>query len=193
MAGTNNQHKLHIQETNFNGTYCVESDSFKDHRGVFNRLYCSDELQEIIGDRSIVNINLSMTKTKGTVRGMHFQKPPRAEMKLIRCLKGRVFDVVVDVRKGSPTFLQWLGVELSEANNKMVVIPEGFAHGFQVLEESSELLYLHTAQYSRQDEGALHAQDSGLDIKWPLPISELSDRDCQHVLLSEQNFTGLEL
>jgi dTDP-4-dehydrorhamnose 3,5-epimerase len=114
-----------------------------DERGFFTRLFCHNELGELIGARQIVQINQSSTRTVGAVRGLHYQHGPSAEMKLVRCIKGKVWDVAVDLRAGSPTFLYWHAEELSAENAHMMVIPEGFAHGFQVLEEDSELLYLH--------------------------------------------------
>ena len=121
---------------------------------------------------------------------MHFQYPPSAEMKMVRCLRGRVFDVAVDLRQGSATFLQWHAEELSADNNRMFIIPEGFAHGFQVLDESSELLYLHTAAYNPSAEGGLRFDDPAIGIDWPLTITDISLRDQQHPLLSDE-FEGL--
>lgn len=123
---------------------------------------------------------------------MHFQRSPRAEMKLIRCLKGRVWDVAVDLRGGSSTFLKWHGEELSATNMKMVVIPEGCAHGFQVLEPDSELLYLHTAMYHKSAEGGVRYDDPCLAIDWPLEVVETSERDAAHPHLTE-HFKGLDL
>src|SRR5262249_48876555 len=137
-----------VDYTELPGVSIVDSTPFKDHRGAFARLFCERELASIIGERRIVQINHSRTATRGAVRGLHYQRPPDAEMKLVRCLKGRVWDVAVDLRRGSPTFLRWHAEELSAANGRMIAIPEGCAHGFQVLEPDSELLYLHTAFYN---------------------------------------------
>ena len=133
-----------------------------------------------------------MTREPGTVRGMHFQLPPSAETKLIRCLRGRVFDVAVDLRRDSPTFLKWSGHELSATNAHLLVIPEGFAHGFQVLEPDSELLYLHTAFYDPAHEGGLSPADPMLAIRWPLPVNGLSDRDRNHPQLTA-DYRGIAL
>jgi dTDP-4-dehydrorhamnose 3,5-epimerase len=116
---------------------------------------------------------------------MHFQYPPHAEMKLVRCLKGRVWDVAVDLRYRSPTFLQWHAEELTPNSGRMMVIPEGFAHGFQVLEPDSELLYLHTAPYTPSAEGGLRHNDPKLGIHWPLHVTDLSERDAAHPLIGE--------
>jgi len=139
-----------------------------------------------------VQINHSRTATVGAVRGLHFQNPPHAEMKLVRCLKGRVWDVAVDVRRDSPTFLCWHGEELIPADLRMMVIPEGFAHGFQVLEPDSELLYLHTASYAPGVERGLRYDDPALGIAWPLAATELSARDAKHPIIGA-DFRGLPL
>jgi len=126
------------------------------------------------------------------VRGLHFQHPPYAEMKLIRCLRGRVWDVAVDLRADSPTFLEWHAEELSAKNGRMIVIPEGFAHGFQAIEPESELLYLHTEFYTPASEGGFRHDDSRLGIKWPLAVTELSARDSGHALIGN-DFLGLNV
>ena len=123
---------------------------------------------------------------------MHFQWPPHAEIKLVSCIKGAVFDVAVDVRTGSPTFLQWHAEELSAGNRRAMLIPQGFAHGFQTLEEDSELLYLPSAAYAPDAETALNALDARLSIGWPLPVAERSARDAQHAMINAQ-FRGLKL
>jgi len=181
---------MNIVQTPIQGLMVVDAELHSDHRGAFARLYCQQELQEIIGSRQIVQINQSCTRTVGAVRGLHYQQSPHAEMKLIRCLKGKVWDVTVDLRYGSPTFLSWHAEELSESNKRMMVIPEGCAHGFQVLEEDSELLYLHTAFYASSSEGGVQPMDPMLAISWPLSIQDLSDRDRSHPLLSS-DFAGL--
>jgi dTDP-4-dehydrorhamnose 3,5-epimerase len=168
----------------------AETEPHTDQRGTFMRLFCQEELQEILGSRNIMQANQSCTRDIGTVRGLHYQHAPHTEMKMVRCLKGKVWDVVVDLRSGSPTFLKWHAEELSSANNRMVVIPEGCAHGFQVLEADSELLYLHSAAYSSSAEGGIRPTDPGLSISWPLAVKNLSDRDLNHPLLTP-DFAGL--
>ena len=171
---------MKVVQTALQGVVVVETMPSADHRGVFARLFCERELAPAIGDRRIVQINYSRTTVVGIVRGMHFQLPPYAEMKLVRCFKGRVWDVAVDLRAGSPTVLQWHAEELSSENARMLVIPEGCAHGFQALEPDSELLYLHTAFYSPEAEGGVSCNDPRLGITWPLPVAILSQRDSSH-------------
>ena len=168
----------------------VESALQTDERGSFTRLFCQKELGELVDERQIVQINQSSTRTVGAVRGLHYQHQPHAEMKLVRCIKGKVWDVAVDLRAGSPTFLHWHAEELSAENAHMMVIPEGFAHGFQVLEEDSELLYLHTDYYTPSVEGGVRPTDPELSIAWPMVPQDLSDRDLNHPLLTSE-FTGL--
>ena len=183
--------KLNIIKTNFKDLYIIEPDSFKDERGAFSRVFCEDELKDIF-HFNIKQINHSITKEKGTVRGLHFQYEPYAEIKMVKCIKGRVLDVVVDIRKNSPTFLQYSTVELTEQNQKMIYIPKGFAHGFQTLEDNTELLYLHSSIYTPSDEGALNIIDPTLKIKWPLDIINLSKRDENHPFLTNE-FEGIAL
>lgn len=181
---------MKINSTPLAGVAVIETTRKHDHRGAFARLYCDRELSTIIGQRRIVQINQSRTHVVGAVRGMHYQHPPHAEMKLVRCLKGKVLDVAVDLRANSPTFLQWHAEELSAENALMLVIPEGCAHGFQVLEADSELLYLHTAFYTPTAEGGLRPTDPRLNISWPLPVLDLSERDRTHPLLTA-DFSGV--
>ena len=183
---------MNVTETSIPGVFVVESSSFSDHRGAFSRLFCGDELGEVLGERKIVQINYSRTKKKGAIRGLHYQKAPFAEMKLVRCLRGRVWDVVVDVRSESPTFLQWHAEELSSENSKMIVIPEGCAHGFQVIESESELLYLHTEYYTPNAECGLRFDDPLLNIAWPLLVEDISERDSKHPLLDIE-FSGISI
>jgi len=181
---------MKIHRTPIDGLMVVETGVHTDQRGFFKRLFCREELRELIGDRQIVQINQSCTQNRGAVRGLHYQYMPHAEMKLIRCLKGSVWDVAVDLRAGSESFLQWHAEELSSTNSRMMVIPEGCAHGFQVLEADSELLYLHTEFYQPSVESGVCPTDSELAISWPLPVSDLSERDRTHPPLTTK-FTGL--
>ena len=182
-----NFHKTHID-----GVFVAETNPFIDERGSFARLFCDNDLKEVLYNRQIVQINHSKTKTIGAIRGLHYQKPPYAEMKLIRCLKGRVFDVAVDLRYNSKKFLQYYAIELTPENGKMIIIPEGFAHGFQVLEENSELLYLHTAFYNKDYEAGLRYNDPKINIKWQLEPKDVSTRDCSHPLLND-DFKGITI
>lgn len=183
---------VNTQPTSIPGLVVVETSPHIDNRGAFARLYCERELASLVGPRRIVQINHSRTATIGAVRGLHYQHPPHAEMKLVRCLKGSVWDVAVDLRHNSPTFLSWHAEELTPANTRMMVIPEGFAHGFQVLEPESELLYLHTAFYTPGSEGGLRHDDPRLAIHWPLAVTDLSARDAAHPL-TNSDFSGISL
>jgi len=183
---------VNVQLTSIPGLRVVETTPHIDNRGAFTRLYCEDKLANHIGSRRIVQINHSVTATIGAVRGLHYQRPPHAEMKLVRCLKGRVWDVAVDLRHDSPTFLRWYAEELTPTNARMVVIPEGFAHGCQVLEPESELLYLHTAFYTPGAEAGLRHDDPRLAIHWPLAVADLSARDSTHSLI-KPDFSGISL
>lgn len=161
-----------------------------DNRGYLERMFCAEELQALIPGKSIVQINHTLTAKRGTVRGMHFQHSPHAETKFVSCLRGEVFDVAVDLRRDSPTFLHWHAEILTADNHKTLVIPEGFAHGFQTLTKDCEMLYLHTTAYQAEAEGGLNARDPRLGIQWPLPIAEQSARDSAHPLVSE-DFSGV--
>jgi len=183
---------MNIVETSISGVCIIENSVFQDDRGAFSRLFCSQELKVILGHRVIAQINHSMTRNVGSIRGLHYQSPPHAEMKIIRCLKGRIFDVAVDLRQGSPTFLRWTAIELTPENRFAFVIPEGCAHGFQVIEEGSELLYLHTAFYTPGAEGAVRFDDPKIGVDWPLLPTDLSTRDQSHPHL-EENFKGIIL
>jgi len=174
---------MKIADLELPGAALIDAEPFHDNRGVFSRFFCAHELRNVLGDRSIVNVNFSRTLAKGTIRGMHFQRPPHAEMKFVRCIRGRIFDVIVDMRDDSATFMQWHGEMLSAENMRMLVVPEGFAHGFQALEDDSELLYLTTAFYNASAEGGLRYNDPLLGIRWPLPVESISEKDASHPLL----------
>jgi len=183
---------VNVIETPIAGVVVVETRTHQDTRGAFARLFCAEALAEVIGPRHIVQINQSRTLRIGAIRGMHFQHPPHAEMKLVRCIRGRVWDVVADLRADSPTFLQWHAQELDAESARMLVIPEGCAHGFQVLEAGSELLYLHTAFYTPSAEAGVRHDDPGLAIRWPLAATDLSPRDQAHALLPA-DFAGIQV
>ena len=175
--------------TILNGSFTIQLDPINDERGWFARYFCKKEFSTIGHEKEWVQMNHSFSLKKGTLRGMHFQKPPYSEIKLVRCIQGSVFDVIIDLRKDSPTFLKWFGTELSAENKLMMYIPEGFAHGFQTLEDNSGLLYMHTAYYSPEAESGLRYNDPQVNISWPLEISEISMRDTNHDLL--EKFNGL--
>lgn len=157
---------------------------------MFERIFCENEFKEISHSKNIVQINHSLTKDVGAVRGMHYQNPPMAEIKMVRCISGSVYDVIIDLRKGSETFLRWNGKILSSENKRMMYIPEGFAHGFQTQEPNCELFYFHTEFYNPDHESAVRFDDPRVGIKWPLDVTEISERDRNHPLLSE-NFKGI--
>jgi dTDP-4-dehydrorhamnose 3,5-epimerase len=184
--------QLEVTPTPLVGLQVIQRGRIEDVRGYFSRFFCADELRHVGFMGAVAQINQTMTHRSGAVRGMHFQNPPHAEIKLVSCLRGRVFDVAVDLRRGSPTFLSWHSVILSGENRKTLLIPEGFAHGFQTLEDDCELLYIHSKPYCPGSEGALNALDPLLAINWPLPIGEMSIRDLQHPNL-EPDFPGIEL
>lgn len=170
--------------TPLNDSYVLEFDAFEDNRGFFTRTYCHQEMQQIGHDKNIAQVNISMTRETGSIRGMHFQLPPKAEVKIVRCIKGSVFDVIIDIRSESPTFLQWFGETLTAQNGKMIYIPEGFAHGFQTLVENTELLYFHTEFFSPEYEAGIRFDDPLLSIQWPLPVTDISQKDTSHPLLN---------
>jgi dTDP-4-dehydrorhamnose 3,5-epimerase len=177
-------------QTGLAGVWVIELDVRADKRGAFARTFCKREFADVGLTKEFVQLNHSWNLKTGTLRGLHFQIPPYKEGKLVRCIRGHVFDVVVDLRKGSPTFLRSFSVELSERNFKMIYIPEGFAHGFQTLEDNCELFYHHTEYYAPGHEGGIRYSDPILKIDWPLPVVEISDRDLHHPLI-EPNFAGL--
>jgi dTDP-4-dehydrorhamnose 3,5-epimerase len=169
--------RFDILDTPLEGLMLIQRKPTGDHRGYLERMFCAEELQSLIHGKGIVQINHTLTTKRGTVRGLHFQYPPHAETKVVSCLRGEVFDVAVDVRQGSPTLFRWHAEILSAGNYKTLLIPEGFAHGFQTLTEDCELLYFHTAAYQASAEGGLNARDPILNIGWPEAVLELSARD----------------
>jgi dTDP-4-dehydrorhamnose 3,5-epimerase len=183
---------MKINTTSIADLVMAESKAFKDERGAFVRLFCEQTLSSILGGRKIVQINHSCTEAVGAVRGLHFQHAPHTEMKLVRCLKGKVWDVAVDLRPHSPSYKHWHALELSPQNAHMMMIPEGFAHGFQVLEAGSELLYLHTSFYKPEAEGGVRHDDPELGIAWPLPVTDISARDSSHAYI-DTSFRGIVL
>lgn len=170
----------------------IERQRMSDARGYLARLFCADELHAAGWTHPVAQINHTCTAKKGTVRGLHFQYPPHAELKLVSCIRGEVFDVAIDIRTGSQTFLGWHAERLSADNDRALLIPEGFAHGFQALTDDAELLYCHSAAYSATAEAGLNPTDARLAISWPLQITDLSARDSQHPLLDER-FAGVAL
>ncbi len=183
---------MNFHSTPLSGLYVIETNAHQDHRGSFTRLFCAKEFENAGLSLPLAQMNTSVTVQKGAVRGMHFQKPPFAEIKLVRCLQGACYDVAIDLRAGSPTFLHYFAVELTAQNGKALYIPQGFAHGFQSLEKNTQLLYMHSEYYTKEAEGGVHHKDPLLNIPWPLPVQDLSERDESHPFLT-QNFTGIAL
>jgi dTDP-4-dehydrorhamnose 3,5-epimerase len=186
---------MNVATSNLRGVMIAESAMHADERGSFTRLFCADKLADAIGARHIVQINYSITRRRGAIRGLHYQKPPHAETKFVRCLRGHVWDVAVDLRAGSSTFLAWHAQELTPENARMMIVPEGCAHGFQALQPDCELLYLHTARYAPEAEAGIAWNDPRLAIAWPLPLPDaggLSARDRRLPPL-DRDFAGLAL
>jgi len=177
-------------EAPLSGAYVIELEPIRDERGLFARTFCQQEFSQIGFHKQIVQINHSVTRKKGAIRGMHYQRPPVCETKLIRCVQGGVFDVMVDLRAGCPTFLHHHGVELSKENMRMVFIPEGFAHGFQALSDDAELVYHHSAVYSPEHEMGLRFDDPAMMINWPLPAGTISPKDQSYPLIVN-DFKGI--
>ena len=178
-----------FEETTLKGAYVVSLQLLTDARGGFARTFCKKEFQQINHQKEFVQLNHSYNTFKGTVRGMHFQLPPYQEIKLIRCIKGAVIDVIVDLRENSPTFLQHVAVELSAENKKMMYVPENFAHGFQTLEDDTELIYHHTQFYTPQADTGIRFNDPLLKINWPLEPVMVSEKDKNYKLI-DHTFKG---
>ncbi len=181
---------MKFADTPLSGAYVIELEPFFDDRGFFTRTFCQKEFAEIGFNKKIVQINHSLTRQKGSIRGMHYQLQPDCEIKIIRCVRGKVLDVMVDIRAGSSTFMKWHGVELSQETMRMVYIPEGFAHGFQTLTDNVELIYHHSAFYSPENERGLRYDDEKFAIKWPLPASFVSAKDRNYPFLGDE-FKGI--
>lgn len=181
-----------VESTPLPGLIKVQRTPLEDARGFLCRIYCAETFAQLGTQLPLAQINHTLTRQPGTVRGLHYQRPPHAEAKLVGCLRGRIWDVAVDLRRNSPTFLHWHAEELSATNGRSLFIPEGFAHGFQTLEADCELLYLHSTAHVPEAEGALNALDPRLDIAWPLPVLNRSERDASHTFLPP-DFQGITL
>ena len=174
------------------GLNLIERLPITDQRGFLERLFCMEAFTELGVPGSLAQINHTLTRKRGTVRGMHFQHPPHAEIKVVSCLRGEVFDVAIDLRAGSPTFLKWHGEVLTAGNFKTLYIPQGFAHGFQTLTDDCEMLYFHTAPYVPNAEGGISPIEPRVGINWPLGLEEISPRDAGHAKLSPE-YSGVLL
>jgi dTDP-4-dehydrorhamnose 3,5-epimerase len=174
------------------GLKLVERRPLGDARGFLARLFCAAELAAAGWTQPVAQINHTLTASRGTVRGLHFQRPPHAEMKLVSCIRGEVWDVAVDLRPDSPSYLRWHAERLSADNHRALLIPEGFAHGFQALTDGVELLYCHSTPYAPEAEDGLNALDPRLAIAWPIPGAERSARDGGLPVIDE-SFVGVRL
>lgn len=185
--------RFDIFDTPLEGVKRITRNPAGDERGWFERVFCLETLQQAGWPAAgVVHVNASETKIPGTVRGMHYQLPPHAEYKYVSCTKGAILDVALDLREGSPTFLQHYAWELSEDNHESLIIPHGVAHGFQALKEDSRILYLVSAAYDAQHEGGIHPQDPRAGINWPLPPLNLSPKDGQRPFLSA-DYKGIRI
>lgn len=172
-------------ETKLKGAYIVEIKKLGDDRGFFGRSWCAKEFAEFGLNTNVVQRNTSFSKDKGTLRGMHYQKAPFEETKFIRCTKGAIYDVIIDLRPESPTFKQWIGVELTEDNYKMLYVPEKFAHGFITVRENTEVEYLVTQFYTPESEAGCRYNDPEYGIVWPGEVTVISDKDKVQPLFSD--------
>jgi dTDP-4-dehydrorhamnose 3,5-epimerase len=172
-------------ETKLAGAFIIDLERRGDSRGYFARAFCQNEFEEHGLKPVIAQANIGFNRHKGTLRGMHFQFPPAAETKLVRCTRGAILDIIVDLRPESPTFLEHVGVELSSDNGRALYVPERFAHSYQVLEDATETSYQVGEFYTPSAEGGLSPIDPGLGLSWPLPVTAISEKDANWPPLSE--------
>ena len=166
-----------FNETELKGAYIIEIEKLKDHRGFFARSWCQKEFEEHNLVSRVKQANVSYNKTKGTLRGMHYQLSPYEETKLVRCTRGAIYDVIIDLRPDSTSYTQWIGVELTEENYKMLYVPENFAHGFQSLKDDTEVTYQVSQFYTPGSESGIRWDDPAFSLKWPIEIKVISDKD----------------
>jgi dTDP-4-dehydrorhamnose 3,5-epimerase len=183
---------MNLIESNLSGLYKVQPTPFTDDRGSFARIYCKKDFLSIGFNKEFVQINHSYNIFAGTVRGLHYQIPPFSDAKLIYCIQGSIFDIVVDIRENSSTFLQSYCIELSSENKLGIFVPEGFAHGFQTLQKNTLVVYHHTDYYSPDFEAGIRFDDPVLSIKWPLEVINMSDRDKSFQFI-DNNFQSLKI
>jgi dTDP-4-dehydrorhamnose 3,5-epimerase len=162
------------------GAYTIDLEKREDERGFFARAFCVNEFDNVQLDHNIVQINNSLSKDKGTLRGIHYQLAPKAETKIVRCIRGSLYDVIVDLRPDSPTFLKWFGAELSAENRTMMFVPKGFGHAFMTLEENTEAFYMVTEFYAPEYERGIRWNDPKINIQWPIEPVIISDKDQKH-------------
>ncbi len=166
-----------FEACNLSGAFVIELEAKEDERGFFARTYCKHEFEKLGLTFEIVQANLSWNKKKGTLRGMHYQAEPHEEAKLVQCVKGTIYDVIVDLREESETYCCWQGVKLSEENRRLVYVPEGFAHGFQSLEDNTAVYYMMSTFYNHESARGVRWNDPAFGIKWPLEEKIISSRD----------------
>lgn len=171
---------MKFNKTKLDGSFVIDLDKREDERGFFARLFCINEFDQNQADRNIVQVNNSLSRDKGTLRGIHYQLSPKSETKIVRCIKGSLWDVIVDLRPDSPTFLQWFGETLSAENRRMMFVPKGFGHGFITLEPDTEAIYFVTEFYSPEHERGLRWDDPKIGIEWPFEPVIISEKDRQH-------------
>lgn len=177
-------------DTSLDGLKIIQRKAIEDDRGFLSRVFCAEVFAEYGFKKAIHQINQTLTKQKGSVRGLHYQLPPHAEIKFVSCIKGEVLDIAVDLRKDSPTFLECYAEILSEKNRRSLLIPEGFAHGFQTLTDNCEMLYLHSAPYIKDAEAGINFADPRLAINLPIKITDISKRDTSHPMI-HKTFEGI--
>jgi len=181
---------MNFLPTEIDGVFVLQSGYKGDNRGYFERLFCVEEFGSIGLEKNIAQINRSYNALKGTVRGLHFQTPPKTEVKIVKCLKGRILDYIVDIRANSLTFLKHITFDLNGKENKYLYLPLGVAHGYQVLEDHTEILYFHSEFYSKEYESGLNFLDPKLNIQFPISTTDMSERDKSFKMLDE-NFKGI--
>lgn len=174
-----------FKETPLKGSFTINMEPKKDKRGFFSRFFCEKEFEQNNLNTNWVQINNSLSVEKGTLRGLHFQYPPYSEIKLIRCIKGSIWDVIVDIRNNSSTYGKWFGAELNESNRTMMYVPKGFAHGFISLKSNSEILYLVSEYYNQINEDTLLWNDSEVNIEWPIEHNIISEKDTKGKKLNQ--------
>jgi dTDP-4-dehydrorhamnose 3,5-epimerase len=171
--------QIKFQETKLSGAYIIDIEPFEDERGLFARAWCRKEFEVLGLNAGIMQANISKNRRRGTLRGLHWQQQPYAECKLLRCTRGSIFDVIVDLRPESDTFKAWIGVELNEENHRMLLVPENFAHGFQTMEDNTEVFYQVTQFYTPEAERGARYDDPAFKIDWPLAVTALSGKDAE--------------
>ena len=181
---------MKFTETKLHGAYIIELEKKEDERGFFARSWDKKIFSEIGLNSEIVQCNISRSKFRGTIRGMHYQIPPYAEVKIVRCTKGRIQDTIIDLRKNSETFMKWFSIELNEDNHKMLYVPEGFAHGYCVLSDETDIFYKVNQEYSPEHDSGFIWNDPEINIKWPIDKPIISEKDQKLPLLknADNNF-----